>query len=85
MEDFEKGYVLKSIVFKIQYIKKKWILNHPEFHPQNNRPLILPFDKHLPDLFYNWLESISDLKVICAQSWGHIEALKNFWSPKTSL
>ena len=23
MEDFEKGHVLKSIVFKIQYMKKK--------------------------------------------------------------
>ena len=36
------------------------------------------------DTFLNILESISDLKVISAQSWGHIEALWDLRSPKSS-
>ena len=37
-------------------------------------PHFCPFANHLPASFLNIFESISDLKVICAQSWGHIEA-----------
>ena len=36
----------------------------------------LPFAYHLPNLVSNPLWSISDLKVICARSWGDIEAIK---------
>ena len=35
---------------------------------------ILPLDNHLPDSFLNQLKIISDLKLICSQSCGHIEA-----------
>ena len=37
VEDFKNSHVLKSMVFKIQYMKKKWILSHPELHPQNTK------------------------------------------------
>ena len=46
---------------------------------------ILPFDKQLSYMFKFHLECICALKVICSQSWGHIDALKNLRSPKTSL
>ena len=36
-------------------------------------------DPFVHDWFLNIFESISDLKVICAQSWGHIEAP---WDPR---
>ena len=48
-------------------------------------PDFCPFANHLPASFLNIFESISDLKVICAQSWGHLEALWGPRSPKTSL
>ena len=37
-------------------------------------PDFCPFSNHLPASFLNIFENISDLKVICAQSWGHLEA-----------
>ena len=43
------------------------------------------FADNLPASLLNQYESISDLKEICAQSWGHIEAFKHITSPKTSL
>ena len=46
---------------------------------------ILPFDKQLSCMFLFQLECISDLEVICSQSWGHINALEILNSPKTSL
>ena len=30
-----ESHVLKSMIFKIQYMKKKWIVSNSEFHPQN--------------------------------------------------
>ena len=42
------------------------------------------FANHLPTSMLNPFESISYQKVICAQSWGHIEALWGPRSPKTS-
>ena len=44
----------------------------------------LPFAYHLPNSISNPLWSISDLKVICARSWGDIEAIGDLRSPKTS-
>ena len=43
------------------------------------------FADNLPTSLLNQWESISDLKEICAQSWGHIEAFRHITSPKTSL
>ncbi len=43
-------------------------------------PDFCPFAYHLRALFLNIFESISDLKVICTQSWGHIEVL---WGPRS--
>ncbi len=43
-------------------------------------PDLCPFDYHLPASFLNISDSISDLKVICAQYWDHIEAL---WGPRS--
>ena len=43
------------------------------------------FADHLPASLLNQWESVSDLKEICAQSWGHIEAFRHIISPKTSL
>ena len=40
------------------------------------------FPGHLPDSLLLSLELISYLKVICAQSWQHIEALWDLRSPK---
>ncbi len=45
-------------------------------------PDFCPFANHLLGSFLNIFESISDLKVICAQSLGHIEALRG---PTTAL
>ena len=42
-------------------------------------PDFCPFTNHLPASLLNIFESISDLKVISDQSWGHIEA--SFLSP----
>ena len=42
------------------------------------------FPGHLPDSLLLSLELISYLKVICAQSWQHIEALWDLRSPKIS-
>ena len=46
---------------------------------------ILPFDKQLSYMSQFQLECISDLKVIGAQSWDHIDALKNLRRSKISL
>ena len=47
-------------------------------------PDFCPFANYLLGSFLNIFKSISDLKVICAQSWGHIEALRGPRSLKTS-
>ena len=41
------------------------------------------FADHLPASLLNQWESLSDLKEICAQSWGHIEVFRTIISPKT--
>ena len=43
-------------------------------------PDFCPFSNHLPASFLNIFESISDLKVISGQSWGHREALWDIFS-----
>ena len=46
---------------------------------------ILPLDIPLPASFKNECKPISDLKVICAQSCGHIEPLKGIHKFKNML
>ena len=45
---------------------------------------ILPLVNHLPDSLYNQIKIISDLKVIYAQSCGHIEVFRALRRCKTS-
>ena len=52
-----------------------WNILH--FMPKSPDYEILPFDKHLSYMCAILLECISDLKVICAWSWGSIEAFRN--------
>ncbi len=54
---------------KIQYRKKKsWTLD---------TLYNLPLDNPLSGSLSNQLQNVSDLKEICAQSWGHIEAFRD--------
>ena len=43
-----------------------------------------PSADHLHASLLNQLDSVSDQKEICAQSWGHLEAFRGIISSKTS-
>ena len=47
-------------------------------------PEFLPSENPLSGSLKNQFQSVSDLKEISAQSWGHIEAFGDTISPKTS-
>ena len=59
-------------------------MGHPEYHEQITRSWICVFTGHLPDSILLPLELVSYLKVICAQSWEHVEAFLDLRSPKIS-
>ena len=76
MKDFKKSHIVKSMVFKIQYRKKKKEINLESPSISSSKHKTIKFlIKSFMTCFRNPLESISDLKVICTQSWGHTEVM----------
>ena len=73
------------MVVKMHYRKKKsWTLDTLYIELDLPDPEILPFENPLSDSLSNKFQSVSDLKEISAQSWGHIEAFGDTISPKIS-
>ena len=68
----------------IQYRRKELFWDTLYFGLKSPYLQFLPSDNLLPYSHKNKSECISDLKVICAQSWGCIEAFRDHISPKTS-
>ena len=75
---------LRSMLVKIQYRRRNhfWdtqyiVLESPDLE-------FSLFSYQLPDSLLKSFKCISDLKVICAQSWGDIEALWALRSAKVS-
>ena len=83
-ENYVNVMLLKFMVVKIQYREKKSFLGHPAYCSQITRSWFFPFSIWLPDWFLKSFKCISDLKVICAQSWGDIEAFLALRSAKVS-
>ena len=73
--------IVKHLGVSTQYSKKKSFLNTLNFGLKSLNLNILPSDNLLPYSLKNKSECISDLKVICAQSCGYIEAL---WTPRSA-
>ena len=75
--------IVKHLGVLIQYRKKKSFWNTLNFGLRSLNLKIPPSDNLLPYSLKNKSECISDLKVICAQSCGYIEALWALRSAKT--
>ena len=84
-ESYVNARLLRFIVVKTQYREKNSCLGHPVYCAQITRSWFFPFSNKLPNSFLGSFKCISDLKVICAQSWGDIEALWAIRSAKLSL
>ena len=70
---------------QIQYRKRKsWILDTLYIWLKSPDLEILPFNNHQSGSLQKQLVSDSDLKEICAQSWGHLEVFRDIISLKTS-
>ena len=76
---------LKSQSVWSGWLKQESILGHSVYCPQITRSWFFLFLSLLPGSLLKPFKCISDLKVICTQSWGYIDALWALRSAKVSL